>query len=1034
MRFLLTILTGILLPVLVAAQSRISGRVTDGPSSEGLPGVTVKNGSKATFTDLEGNFSLDASAGDELVFTYVGYETYTLKVTAGASVLNIVLQPSPEALSEVVVTGYTQERKKDLTGAVAVVSVDDMKKQAAANPIKGLQGQVAGMYITSNGSPSAPATVRIRGVGTLNNNDPLFIIDGVPTKGGMHELNPNDIESMQVLKDASSASIYGSRAANGVIIITTKKGKSGRLAVRANASTSVSDYADKMQVLNAGGYGRAMWQAAVNSGRDPNTNNVGYTFDWNVNAQGQPQLNKILLPEYLDAEKTLKTSDTDWFGEVTRKGIIQNYDVTVSNGNEKGSYLLSLGSFENKGIVKHTDFNRLSLRLNSDYKLLNNRLTIGENFSINKTREVIMADGGTLNLALQVLPVIPVRTVDGTGWGGPVGGMNDRHNPLRLLEDNKQNNYDFMRAFGNLYADLMIIKGLHFRTNYGVDFGDYYKRNFRKKYQSGYLKNDVNRLDIAQSKSIKQNWSNTLNYVYNDDKHRFDALAGTEYFHQYETNFWASREGFDIEDSDYTYLGAGTGIKDNGGGAAEYALFSYFGKINYSYADRYLASLTLRRDGSSRFGRNKRYGTFPAFSLGWRLSEEPFFRKNVSAALVTDIKLRYGWGKTGNQEIDNNAIYSIYLTDYAGGDPTWNISRGTAYDLIGGGTGTLPSGYRKIKNGNDDLRWEASVMNNFGLDFGLFNDKITGTAEYFIKQTKDILVSPPYIAVLGEGGDRFVNGASMENKGFELSLTYSGRKNEVRYNVTGNYASYRNKITHLPESVVNNYGGNGTTDNILGRPLGSFYGWVADGLFRSQAEVDNHATQQGKGLGRIRYKDLNGDKVIDDRDRTWIGSPHPKFTYGLNLSASWKGFDASVFLQGVHGIDVINDAKFNTDFWSVRETGSNKGIRLLDAWSPANPDSDIPALSFTDENFENRFSSYFVEKGSYMKLRNMQVGYTFPESVMQKIKVQNLRLYVGGDNLLIIWKSKSFTGIDPENPGFGYPNPRVFTAGLNIGL
>lgn len=1032
MKILLTLLTGLLLPVVLYAQKSITGKVTDASSSEALPGVTVKNGAFATFTDVNGSFTISATEGDEISFTYIGFETYLFKVTGAAARVNIEMRPSMSSFDEVVVTGYTQERRKDLTGAVTVVSVDDMKKQAVANPVKGLQGQVAGMFITSDGSPGAPATVRIRGVGTLNNNDPLYIIDGVPTKGGMHELNPNDIESMQVLKDASSASIYGSRAANGVIIITTKKGRSGKLAVRANAYTSVSDYAAKMQVLNAGGYGQAMWQAAVNSGRDPNNNNVAYKFDWSVDENGTPRLDKIILPEYLDQDKTLKTSDTDWFGEISRKGLIQNYDVTISNGNEKGTYLLSVGNFNNKGIVKTTDFNRTSLRLNSDYRLLNNRLVIGENFTVNRTREVIMADGGTLNLALQVLPVIPVRTEDGTGWGGPVGGMNDRQNPVRLLEDNKQNHYSYLRAFGNVYADLMLVKGLHFRSNYGLDFGDYYKRNFRKRYQSGYLKNEVNRLDIGQSKSIKQNWSNTLNYVYNDVNHRVDVLAGTEYFHQYETNFWASREGFDIEDTDYTYMNAGTGIKDNGGGAAEYALFSYFGKLNYSYADRYLASFTLRRDGSSRFGRNNRYGTFPAFSLGWRISEEEFFKKNTS--LISDLKLRYGWGKTGNQEIDNNAIYSIYLTDYAGGDPTWNISRGTAYDLIGTGTGNLPSGYRKIKNGNDDLRWEASSMHNFGLDFGLWNNTITGSAEYFIKQTHDILVSPPYIAVLGEGGDRFVNGASMENKGLELSASYSSRLREVDYGIRANFSTYRNKITKLPESVVNNYGGNGTTDNILGRPLGSFYGWVADGLFRSQAEVDNHASQQGKGQGRIRYKDLNNDGVIDDKDRTWIGSPHPGFTYGVNLSAAFRNIDLSVFVQGIHGIDVVNDAKYNTDFWSVRETGSNKGVRLLDAWSPANPDSDIPALSFTDENFESRFSSYFIEKGSYLKLRNIQVGYTFPETILQKIKIQTLRAYLGGDHVLLLWKSKSFTGTDPETPGFGYPNPRVFTAGINIGL
>ncbi|MEI6950719.1 TonB-dependent receptor [Paraflavisolibacter sp. H34] len=1021
-----------------AQEQKITGTIINKNTGEPIPGVTIKGAKASALSAPDGSFTIAVKQGETLTFSYVGFAAHSLKAAAGLSALKVELEVKPNSLDAVVVTGYTRERKKDMTGAVAVVDVDDMRKQATANPIKGLQGQVAGMVVTSNGAPGGPATVRIRGVGTLNNNDPLLIIDGVPSKGGMHELNPADIETMQVLKDASSASIYGSRAANGVIVITTKRGKAGRLSVKANAYTSVSDYASKMEVLNAGGYGQALWQAAVNSGRDPNSNNVAYRFDWDVDANGTPVLKKIILPEYLDGGKTLKTADTDWFREVARKGVIQNYDLNVSNGNEKGSYLLSLGYFDNKGIVKTTDFKRLSLRLNSDYKLLNNRLTIGQNLSVNRTREVVMADGGTLNLALQVLPVIPVRTADGKGWGGPWGGMNDRQNPVRLLEDNKQNHYNFIRAFGNVYADLQLVKGLNFRTNYGLDFGDYYKRNLRKKYQSGYLQNDVNRLDIGESRSVKQNWSNTLNYVLNRGRHRADLLAGTEYFNQFETNFWASREGFDIEDPAYTYMDAGTSKKDNGGGANEYSLFSYFGKANYSYDGRYLASVTLRRDGSSRFGRNNRFGTFPAFSLGWRLSEEAFVKNSAVSRVLSDLKLRYGWGKTGNQEIDNNAIYSIYLTDYAGGDPTWNISRGTAYDITGAGTGSLPSGYRKIQNGNDNLRWEASAMHNWGLDFGLWNNHLTGSAEYFIKTTDDILISPPYLAVLGEGGAQFVNGASMENRGFEFATTYNGKLGkDLSFSATANISTYRNKITRLPDAVINSYGGNGKEDNILGRPLGSFYGYIADGLFRSQKEVDDHAVQTGKGVGRLRYRDLDGNGEVDngEHDRTWIGSPHPDFTYGLNLGVEYKNFDVSVLLQGVQGIDVVNEQKYATDFWSIQETGSNKGLRLLNAYHPVtNPASTIPMLAYSDENRESRFSTYFVENGSYLKLRNAQLGYTFSKSLLQKVKIQNLRAYIGGDNLLLLMKSKSFTGADPESPAYGYPNPRVFTAGINLSL
>lgn len=1018
-----------------AQQKNVTGTVINKSTNELLAGVTVQGKNKTVLTDSTGKFSIKATVGETLTISFVGMNSINVKVDKTTNNLKLALDLSENSLDAIIVTGYTKERKKDLTGAVSVVNVDEMNKQATANPIKGLQGQVAGVYITGDGNPSGTASIQIRGVGTLNSTQPLYIIDGVPTEAGMHELNANDIESMQILKDASAASIYGSRAANGVIIITTKKGQAGKLSVSFSGYTSVSDYAYRMKVLNTGGYGQALWQAAVNSGIDPNSNSVKYQFDWGLDVSGKPKLNKIILPQYLDAAKTEKTANTDWFSEITHPGIIQNYDLVLSNGNEKGTYLFSAGAFNNDGIVKTTNFKRYSLRLNTDYKLFNNRVTIGENFTLNKTREVQIPDANLLNSALQALPIIPVHTSDGGGWGGPIGGMNDRQNPVRLEEDSKDNHYNYIRIFGNAYADVKILNGLTFRTNYGVDYGNYNARNFRKKYKSGYLENNVNKLTVSQSQTTKQNWSNTLNYVHTFNKHHVDVLLGTEYYHQYDDNFWASKEGFDAEDLSYTYLDAGTGTKDNGGSAAEYALFSYFGKINYSYDNRYLASATLRRDGSSRFGKNNRYGLFPAFSLGWRISQEPSFRKWIPASFISDLKLRYGWGQTGNQEISNNAIYNIYLTDYSGGDPTWSTSLGTAYDIYGNGSGTLPSGYRQTQTGNENLKWETSIMSNWGLDFGFLNNHLIGSVDYFVKETKDILVSPAYIAVEGEGGSEWVNGASMKNTGVEVALTYNGTiRKDWTYAVTGNFSDYRNKITKLPASVLYSYGGNGSTDNILGRALGTFYGYVADGLFRTQKEVDGSAIQTGKGLGRIRYADLNGDGVIDDKDRTWIGTPHPKFTYGFNLSMQYKGFYFSAFLQGVHGIDVNNVQKQSTDFWSITETGSNKGVRLLDAWSTSNPNSSIPALAYTDDNNESRFSSYFIEKGSYLKLRNLQVGYNLPKTLLQRMKLSTFRIYVGGDNLLMILKSKSFTGVDPETAAYGYPNPRVFTGGVNISL
>ncbi|WP_207434826.1 SusC/RagA family TonB-linked outer membrane protein [Sabulibacter ruber] len=998
----------------------ITGQVVSFDKNEPLIGVSVvvKGTTIGATTDVEGKFSLRASGEATLVITYIGFLPQEVSV-GGRSTLQVRLQPDTKVLDEVVVTGYQTERKKDLTGAVSVVDTDEMKKQAVANPIKALQGQVAGMVVTGNGSPSAPATVRIRGIGTLNNNDPLYIIDGVPTKAGMHELNPADIESLQVLKDASAASIYGSRAANGVIIITTKRGKAGQTQLSANVYSSVSRYTNRTKMLDTEGYGRALWQAHINNGSDPNSNSVQYLFDWGVDPQtGTPVLNKVLVPEYLDAARTMRASNTDWFDEISRTGVIQNYDVSLSNGTENGSYLLSLGYFDNQGVIKTSEFNRLSARLNSDYRFFKDRVTVGQNLSLTKTKEV---GANPMNEAMQALPLVPVRTEDGRGWGGPVGGMNDRQNPVRVIEDNKQNGYDFLRLFGNFFADVKLVEGLVFRTNVGIDYGNYSHRRYRKRYVSGYLNNPENRLETNQSHSIKTTWSNTLNYSYAAGDHRVDAVVGTEYYVDNSNSFWASREGFVVEDDDFMYLDAGVGDKDNGGSGAKHVLFSYFGKASYSFKDKYLASVTVRRDGSSRFGQNNRFGTFPAFSLGWRLSEESFIKNNTT--FFDDLKLRFGWGKTGNQEINNNAIFNLYYTDYAN----------TSYDISGRKSGVLPSGFVLRQNANPNLKWEASTMTNFGLDFEILNQRFYGSAEYYIRKTSDILLLPPYIGTLGEGGNQWVNGASMENKGFELSLgNRTNIGNDLSLDINANISTYRNKVTELPAEVVNAYGGDGRGQNILGRPINSFFGYVADGLFRSQEELDAHAAQNGKGLGRIRYRDLNEDGVINDFDRTWIGSPHPDYTYGFNASLAYKGFDFSFLLQGVAGIDVVNDFKYSTDFWSVSETGSNKGERLLGAWSPSNPNSDIPAIALTDANWEARFSTYYVENGSYLKLRNAQAGYTFSGALLQKARVQSLRVYVGGDNLGILLKSKSFTGVDPENPGFGYPNPTVLTTGLNV--
>ncbi|GAA4298281.1 SusC/RagA family TonB-linked outer membrane protein [Aestuariibaculum suncheonense] len=1032
MKYKLIILFFLQFSVLMAQDLDIKGKVVSAEDNMPLPGVAViiTGTSKGAVTDFDGDFILNgASKGDVLQFSYLGF--ITQEVTVGDNLtMNIAMKPDNQQLEEIVVTGYTKQKKADITGAVAVVDVDELNKQTEPNPIKALQGRLAGVNISTDGSPSGGNTrINIRGIGTLNNTDPLYVIDGVPTKAGMHELNPNDIASIQVLKDASSASIYGSRASNGVIIITTKQGKEGKTKINLNYYTSFSDYANKLNVLNAYEYGQVLWQANINDGINPNSNNLSYQFDWGV-IDGQPTLFNVLVPEYLDDAQTIKASNTDWYNEISQQGRANSLDLSMSNGSDKGAYMFSLGYYDNNGIVKTTEFKRISARMNSSYNFFDNKLKIGENFTINRTNEV--TDPGVLDPALRALPIIPVRTVDGQGWGGPVGGMNDRQNPVRVLDYNKDNGYKYLRLFGNTFAELTPIKNLSLRTSFGIDYNNYYKRAIQRSYVSGYLKNDQNAVNIDKSNTVKWTWTNTAQYDIKKNNHNINILAGTEMYKEDFENTWLRKEDFLIEDPDYFYPDAGTGESYTGGSATSYSLLSYFGKASYDYDGRYLFSATLRHDGSSRFGKNNRFGTFPAFSAGWRISNEAFAEKHLK--FFSDLKLRAGWGQTGNQEISNEAIYSLYLANYAGGDPTWNTSYGTAYDLSGAGSGLLNSGFIAIQTGNDDLKWETTTQTNLGLDFGFLNNALTGSIDIYKKNTEDILVLPPYLAIIGEGGNRWVNGASMENEGIEFALQYKHLTDYgFRYEISGNIAANQNKITVLPDEVKNNYGGNGQDDNILGRPINSMYGYVADGLFRSNLEVENSAIQPGKDLGRIRYKDLNEDGLIDDKDRTWIGNPNPGFTYGFNLSLEYKNFDLTTFWQGVGNVDVINQTKYQTDFWSVDDVGSNKGARLLNAWSPQNLNTDIPALTTIDNNAESRFSTYYIENGSYLKLRVLQLGYSLPQDLLTNYSISNFRMYVNAQNLLTI-SSSDFTGVDPENPGFGYPLPLTFTFGLNISL
>ena len=1018
---------------LLYAQAEISGTVVD-PTGETVIGATVmeKGTSNGTVTDFDGNFKLKVEAGKTLVISYIGFLTQEV---AAADGMTVTLQDDALALEEVVVTGYTTQRKADLTGAVSVVSVNELAKQNENNPMKALQGRVPGMNIQADGNLAGAATVRIRGIGTLNDNDPLYIIDGVPTKAGMHELNGNDIESIQVLKDAASASIYGSRAANGVIIITTKKGKDGKVKVNFDTSVAASFYAHKIETMNAQQWGRAFWQANVNDGINPNNNNLGYNFDWTYDKNGNPLLNGLTMNMFLDDNASVRSADTDWFKEITRTGVVQQYNLSVSNGSEKGSSFFSVGYYDNMGTIKDSKFSRLSARANADYKLFDGKVVIGENFSVNRTKGTD-APGGILENALEFNSNFPIYAENGE-YAQALGAYSERENPLSLIHNNKDNEYTQWRMFGDAHVSVTPFKNFTVRSTLGMDYSQKEQRFFTYPIANGKVKRTDTAAESKQEHWMRWMWNAIATYNIEIGLHRADALVGMEVNrHDFKWNS-AKRYELSVLNTDYMWPSAGTGKQLAEGSGEGFSLVSFFGKANYTYADKYMASFTIRRDGSSRFGSNNQYGTFPSVSVGWRLTQENFMKK--TNGWLDDLKVRYSWGQTGNQEISNTARYTLYRAVVSTG--LWESgAAGSTYDIKGSNGGLiLDNGYVRSQRGNDDIKWETTTQHNIGVDFALLRNEIYGSFDWFHKKTTDILLFMDGIASMGEGASQWINAGEVKNVGWEVSLGYRHKlSNGFSWDINGNISRFTNEITKLPETVAANgrFGGNGVK-SVVGHPMGAQVGYVADGIFKSQEEIDNHAVQEGAGLGRIRWKDLNGDGKITEADQDWIYNPTPDFTWGLNIYLQYKDFDFTMFWQGVQGVDVdCRGFKSQTDFWAnsnINVPYLNKGVRALDAWSPSNPGSDIPALTTADNNNEGRVSSYYIENGSFAKLRTIQLGYNLPKTFTDKIRMDRLRLYISAQNLLTI-KSSKFSGVDPENPGFNYPIPLNLTFGLNVGF
>ena len=1010
----------------------VSGTVKDEQGLEVIGASVMEEGAtNGVITDINGQFKIKVKEGAKLKISYVGYNTIVVKAQPH---MTITMEVASNLIDELVVTGYTTQRKADLTGSVSIVSTKDLKTSPDADPMRALQGRVPGMTITTNGSPIGTGTVRIRGVGSINSSqDPLFVIDGVPTTTSLNSLNTNDIESMQVLKDAASASIYGSRAANGVIIITTKQGKKGgKMKVDFSTNLTASFYTSQslMKLCNSAEYATAMAQAALNDGIDPVTYAANYGLNLNSqtgtpitvwNPATEQYVNYTVNGRYdgfINSSKTMRYSDTDWLDEISRTGFSQNYDLSLSNATDKYSALFSLGYKKNEGILKYTSFENISARMNTSYNI-NKIVKVGENFTVTWSRQV---DSAPMENALKMAPVVPVYEIDGETFGGPVGSMSDRQNPLREMYQNKDNHLDYWRLFGNAYVELKPIEGLVLRSSFGIDYYTSFIQSMNHTFHSDIVNNNIASVTLSNKNDLNWTWSNTATYNFTlADKHNFSVLLGAELSKQNSIDWSGYSEGFGFEDPDYMWPNAATGTARVSGAMVGYRLASFFGKVDYNYDDLVLASFTIRRDGSSRFGKDNRWGTFPAATLGFRAS------KLIDKNWLDDWKIRLSWGKTGNQAIDNNAQFGIYVVDYG-----LDRITSTAYDLYLQGSGTFPSGYRATQLPNPNLKWEAATQYNIGTDFSLFHSQLYGSIDWYIKDVDDMLISPAFIGTKGEGGATWMNGPSLRNWGMEFMLGYRKTLScGLGLDISANADFFRNRVTSLPASATGSYAHTSKQTLVQSKqPYGSIVGYVVDGLFQTQEEVDASG-QANARVGGLKYADLDGNNIITADDQDWIYNPVPAFSYGINIGLTYKDFDLSMFWQGVCDKDVYNNQKFQTDFWAVTDAGSNKGSRLLDAWNTNNTDSNIPRLSTTNTADEGRASSYFVENGSYLKLRTLQLGYTVPSSILSKLKMTSARVYLSGQNLLTI-KSSSLTCPDPENPDWNYPLSTSISFGLQL--
>lgn len=988
----------------------ITGTVLD-ENEMPIPGATivVKGTSRGTMTDFDGKFQIEAEEGEVLSISFIGFSTKELLVESAGN-YRIMLSDDVSQLDEVIVTGYTSERKSDIAGAITVVDVEDLNREVSPNIITSLQGRVPGIQVNSGGTPGGnDSQITIRGLTTITaGSSPLWVIDGVQTFNPA-SLNPEEIASIQVLKDGASTALYGTSAANGVIVVTTKRGKEGVSEFSVKSETTLNMLRDDINILNARQWADVYYQARAND---------GISGDFNVLSDNGSGFD---LPEFLDEAELIRASDTDWVDVIIDDSFSSNTDLSYRYGEENAQVFTSLNYTKDNGIQKHTYYERYNARLNTSFDFWDDRITIGENFLYSNFNEV---KANEFENAILQNPLIPVYTVDGD-YTAPT--IQDKANSLANLWSNRKNEQRNNRFLGNVFANIKIIEGLTFDTSLNFDYTRFaFDTRTQPFVQVGRIPSVFNNITVAKDRnsSLRTIFTNLLTYEFEMDKHRFNVLGGIEFTKEDFESEVELTNGVDITEYP-TYIIKSDAEFRTVRNEIDYRKRSFFGSLKYIFDDRYILSGSLRRDESSRFGPNNKTAYYPAGSVAWNVSNENFLE---DSKFISNLKLRGSYGINGNDQIPNYLYLSTFFDSSIG-----NAIEFLNYDIDGDGIGAA-EGIVQARQANPDIKWEQTAQTNVGFDLGLLNNRISLTADFFDKRTTDLILQPIPQAINGEAEPPFINAGEVSNIGFEAILSYRNRgEGELRYGIDLNFSQYENNVESL--DTDNNFLLNGVSITRAGDPIASFYGLIADGIFRTPEEVAVHAQQPGKGLGRIRYRDLNNDGVINTDDRTIIGNPHPDFIYGINLNVGYKGFDLSAYFDGKQGHDLYNIQRNLGDFTYF---SFNFGQNTLDAWTPENANSNIPALSTSNVNNETQPSSYFVEDGSYFRLKNITLGYTFPQQVSDNVGLTDLRLYLSGQNL---FNTTSFTGFDYEVAGlgaggigvagYGIPHTKTITLGIS---